>query len=458
LKLASGLPSVPLPSVALPSLLRRFLLLSAALTLLCGVAELFAASLLHLDGRYVFPLLQERFPDFVVFTRKFDHLHTFDFFTTDSSHPFMYPAPVALPYALFFRASPRHALACFIATVVIGAVIAAVLLARTLHAHGLSREGAAAFAGSTLLLSYPLWFVLNQANMEAIVWLILSVGLWCFFHDRPYTAAICFAVAGSMKFFPFLYLGLPLARRQYRPIAVALAVAAALTVLSLWIIYPDMAVTWHHLEAAIGYFREHYMLQSRQERGFDHSLFGLLKQLVPTLPPPSRVAFFLSIYLWAVTTLGTALYLVRIRKLPVTNQLLCLTVASVLLPPTSFDYTLLHLYAPWLLLVLYALDQPVHPDKPGHTRPQTSTPRPLVAVMVCFAILFSPLTEFIVGGETVAGPIRAVTLVALFTLALVVRFPHPAFETPDTPDTTDMLHPQTHALGTLSSHTATTIP
>jgi len=46
------------------------------------------------------------------------------------------------------------------------------------------------------------------------------------------------------------------------------------------------------------------------------------------------------------------LYFWRIRTLPRTNQILALTVASIMLPPVSGDYTLIHLYIPWGALVL----------------------------------------------------------------------------------------------------------
>ena len=416
--MTSASPPIPKP-IPLPPVLRRFIQLLASLTLLCGLAELFCSSVLHLYARYAYPLLDEFFPDFFFFSAKFQHFRTLPFFTIDPSHPFMYPAPVALPYALFYLSEPRHALRNFLACMVGCFLLAAILLARGLVRRGLGKGTAALFTGATLLLSYPLWFVFHQANMEFVVWVILSLGLLAFFHQRPYAAAVCFGLATAMKLFPFVFLGLLLTRRHFRAIALALLVAVAVTVISLWIVYPDIRVSWHLIQAGVANFRFLYMLHVRPERGFDHSLFGLIKQLFPTLPPPSTVAPILSAYLLLAATAGTALYFLRIRKLPLTNQLLALTIASILLPPTSFDYTLLHLYAPWTLLVFFALRH-----FPSRTALPTAWPLPLA--FACFAILFAPLTEFIVGGETVAGPIRAVVLLLLFWIALRHPFPsHP---------------------------------
>ncbi len=402
-------------AIALPLVFRRFVQVLAALTLCCGAAELFSASVLHLHARYGYVMLDENFPDFRFFTDRFTSLHTIEFFTKTPGHPFMYPAPVALPYAVFFLGSPHHSLRSFLMFMIGCFVLAAVLLARALYRRGLTLASACAFVGCTLLLSYPFWFVYHQANMEFFVWLVLSIGLLCFFHDRPNAAAVCIGVAISMKIFPFVYLGLLLPRRRYGAIGLALAVAAALTVVSLWFVYPDLRVSWKYIQAGIDNFRQIYMLHLRPERGFDHSLFGLVKALIPALPPPERMARVLSMYLLVSAIGGIALYFVRIRKLPVINQLLCLTIASILLPPTSFDYTLLHLYAPWVLLLFYALRR-YGQDGSGLASPA------LWSTFICFAVLFAPLTEFIVRGESIGGLIRCVFLVVLFVVGLIYPF------------------------------------
>ena len=41
--------------------------------------------------------------------------------------------------------------------------------------------------------------------------------------------------------------------------------------------------------------------------------------------------------------------------MPVANQLLALTAFMVMLPPISYFYTLVHLYAPWVVLVFVAI-------------------------------------------------------------------------------------------------------
>jgi hypothetical protein len=150
--------------------------------------------------------------------------------------------------------------------------------------------------------------------------------------------------------------------------------------------------------------------------GFDHSLFAVPKAMLllahqGTLPGPETLAKMLTIYLVGMAAVGAILYWVAIRRLPLINQVICLTVATIMLPPVSYDYTLLHLYVPWAMLVLLAA------ENPGHEV------RSLMAAMVCFAILFAPETELILHGRSYGGQVKAVALVLLFGIALLRRFP-----------------------------------
>ncbi len=151
----------------------------------------------------------------------------------------------------------------------------------------------------------------------------------------------------------------------------------------------------------------------RTVTGFDHSLFGFYKRLSPSLPPPLVLGRLLSIYLAASSLFGVVIFWIKIRKLPIINQILSLSIASILFPPTSFDYTLMHLYIPWSLLVLLSVQ----------SRSEIVRSRGLSIAFVCFAILMSPESEFIHNGLRFGGQIKAVTLVLLLALSLIVPFP-----------------------------------
>jgi len=193
----------------------------------------------------------------------------------------------------------------------------------------------------------------------------------------------------------------------------AILTAALVTVSSLWLVYPHVLLSWRLSNQALAKFREVVMIKKLYpQTAFDHSLFALIKVALHPLPPPAVMHHLLDAYMAISVLGGLILFFVRIRKLPVCNQVLCLCVACILLPPTSFDYTLMHLYVPWALLALLAVQaKAFHKQFPG-----------LIAAFICFAILFVPETEFIYHAHSYGGQIKALALLALFVIGLYYPF------------------------------------
>ena len=59
-----------------------------------------------------------------------------------------------------------------------------------------------AVVGASLVLSYPLLFVFERANMEGIVWVVLALGLTAFIARHHKTAGVLFALAASVNYTP----------------------------------------------------------------------------------------------------------------------------------------------------------------------------------------------------------------------------------------------------------------
>jgi hypothetical protein len=162
----------------------------------------------------------------------------------------------------------------------------------------------------------------------------------------------------------------------------------------------------------MGEFGRANVLQRRwPDLWFDHSIFALMKILWRHLPAPQTMSKILTGYMAVAAIAGTSLFFLRIRHLPVPSQVLCLATAAVLLPPTSADYTLIHLYVPWALLAFVAIDS----ARAGQRVPG------LGPAFVCFAILLSPENEIFIAHERIEGALKAVTLIALWCIAL--RYP-----------------------------------
>jgi hypothetical protein len=101
-----------------------------------------------------------------------------------------------------------------------------------------------------------------------------------------------------------------------------------------------------------------------------------------------------------------ALYFFRIWRLPLLNQILVLSVLSVIVPPISFDYTLLSLYPALAMLSITALHLPE--NRQGE----------LIPHFLLFAAILTPESYLIVHGIPFAGQLRALCLLAMLVLVL----------------------------------------
>jgi hypothetical protein len=190
-------------------------------------------------------------------------------------------------------------------------------------------------------------------------------------------------------------------------------VTATSTIAAFWLVCPSLGESVRGIQLGLATFRMKYVTQYRVENGFDHSIFAVIKKVFPAFRSPDTLSQILSVYLICVACFGVVLFFVRIRHLSVANQVLCLCIASILLPPTSHDYTLMHLYIPWVLLVFVSFEYRALGQRARH----------LGAAFFCFAILFSPENEFLHIKLQFGGQIKAITLIVLSWIALRDCFP-----------------------------------
>ena len=407
----------------LPSELKVFWALTLSLVAGCLAAEAISKSLLHLSGIYTWPFLVFRhWWDFRVFQPRFAFFHQIGFFSFDPQlgMHFMYLAPGAVLYQTFYSYR-AHPIQLYLAVVSGCLLFSVAMFGRALFRRGMPLALTCALCGSVFLLSYPFWFEMLLGNLEICIWILVTAGVWAFFSGRSYAAAALFGIAGAIKMYPLIYLGLLLSARRYRPVVYALGLVAVLNLVSLWLVYPDLRVAWTGILGGLEAFRQEYLLPLLPlETGFDHSLFSIVKRTIVAREPVGYfpdVARAATIYLRGMAVLGLVLYFGRIRRLPWINQVLCLCVASVLMTPVSHDYTLIHLYVPWAMLTLFALDRW---KRDGGVGLPASIPG-LLAAMVCFAILFAPETEMIWSGLSYGGQVKALVLAVLLGVGL--RFP-----------------------------------
>ena len=404
---ARALPTLPQP-------LRVFCAATVALTLVGIVTRFVCAHFLHLpDYPYGFYVTRADGLDLMTFYTRFQYVHSPDFFSPAHGPAYAYPGAVSPLYWLLFRV--RHAQIPFVLSGAAFTLALAWSFLKALVRRGVSRPDACSFVAIALLCSYPFYFEFARGNVEIYMWVVTALAVYFILKDRPWLGAGLLGIAIAMKLYPFVLLGLLIPRRKYLPIVFSLVVAVLYSLFGLWVLCPDIATAQHGINAGLQSFQLLYVMPYRPIlSGVDHSLYGLIKRVLG-FRSTTEYAHILRAYTLTTALAGVVAYFARIRKLPVFNQVLCLNVAIVMMPPTSFDYTLIHLYTPFAMWALYLA------DRERSAQPATGTASRTL-LLLCFVMLLSQVGEVISHGDRLGGQIKAVALLVLFVAGLVYPF------------------------------------
>lgn len=335
------------------------------------------------------------FEDIIVYKGRFTLYHSARFFTSRAYSAFAYPAGAAPLYALFYATADATTTYLLLA-------LAATITASTAALLYLRRHALTWFFLPLLLFSFPLVFLIQRANIELILWGVVAVGIVAYLRKLSYVAAILFGVAAAIKLYPIILLGLFLSPARTRsrhdlPAFVAGILTAIITTATA-IAYsgPTFHIAAFGFFSGVDRFQGHYVdTVSRVEIAFDHCLFSPFKLFAYSQhisPAPWRSAYYA-----CAGTLALLLFL-RVRTLPSLNRIVFLVTAMVCLPPVSFNYTLVHLYVP-LLLLLGALSQ-------------RSSPTALAALALLLFVML-PLVSLTLIAPLPTGTIQAVALLGL---------------------------------------------
>ena len=392
-------------AVVLPPELRFFARVAIALTTLAWITAAISA-LVGKGYPYTWPLAPRgtSLYDYWIYFELFHKLHTQAFFSR-TVFPFTYSAPGAVVYQLLYLFGLRGGAAVYLALVIATVVGGCIWLRRALVRAGLQPAAATRFLLISAITSYPILFGAERGNLELLLAAGLALGLAAYCRRRLFVAAVLWGAFGSVKLYPLLLLALFVSHRQYRALLVSCATAAITTLLSLWYIGPSIrsaqAGIQHGTHAFISMCALTYASFS-----WDHSLYTIPKLVL--YPMGVNRHYLLLSYALVAGGAMLVLYVMRIRHLPLANQIVILLVSTVLLPPTSFDYTLVQLYGAWAVLAFVAVRSAVRGGRV----------RGLTAGMVLLAIVFTPLNLLGLGqGHSYGGPAKSLVLLALLILA-----------------------------------------
>jgi hypothetical protein len=365
-----------------------------------------------------------RFTDFTVFYTKLSLFGDPQAFFSSKGGTYTYPAPLLIFNVALFRLGERP-LAIYFIGVLLFAALVGVFAFRSIPRKEASGRLAAWAALAAGAFSFPLVFLLDRANLEGIVWIACIVGLYFFVRQRYSIAGALFALAASMKIFPAVLLLLLFARRRYKEFFLSAALIATFTLLALWITGPSIIEAAQGLSKGLDRNRIEVLAFSPVTIGFEHSLFSFPKWISILSTPDIHsyenvIRKMLPVYAFCAVGGFLVIYFARLRRMPVLNQVIVLAALSIMLPYSSYEYTLVHMIGPFVLLVMF-LANDVASGRVELEKKQ------ILALLLPFACLFAPMSYFILLIAGFGGQIKALSLVYLVKQCLRVPLPSSLF-------------------------------
>jgi Glycosyltransferase family 87 len=399
----------PLP---LPRVLRQFW----AGSLLMFVAMIVLGYVLYRLGYpqpHYNPLGGARYEDLMEYLPTYKFLHTAAFFRNPYTSAVAYPPLGAVLYALVY--SFANPIAFYLTTAAVGLAAAVWGVRRALISHGIAPWTATLFPLTIVLVSFPIAGLLQRGNIEVFLWIFAAAGSWAYIEGYDDVAAILWALAAASKLYPVIFFALLLPRRKYRALAVGIVTFVAASLLSMEWLGPSIAVAWKgSLANVFGYQGVRVAQWNLHEIAANHSVFGLAKLAAMVFGFP--LAKLPMPYYALGALVFAAFFFGRIAKLSAANQLLAVSTFMVMLPPVSYFYALVHLYAPLVVLVFVA----VRTSRAG-VRVPGLTVTVLLFVPLCASFMLFTFPKVYLFG----GLVQACLLILLFLCSAMFPFAVP---------------------------------
>ena len=206
------------------------------------------------------------------------------------------------------------------------------------------------------LLSYPTWFCLDRGNLDVLVYIFCALFLITFIKEKYWLAALCLAIAVSMKLFPVLFILLFLKRKQFRAVLVCLLSSILLSVLALAIFKSGFKGFSANILSLASNFNKNYAIN---DMGLTSSisLFTLIKVVMQywylNVAGTTEIVYRLAVSdvlyyytLISVVTAGLLALYVLLVKQELWQDVMIIVIMLVMLPAVSGDYRLIFFYLP----------------------------------------------------------------------------------------------------------------
>ena len=346
--------------------------------------------------------------------------------------PFAYPIPCIYVYVLFFRLFPAHTLGAYITFSVIAFLLVTLFFSRFLYRRGAPRIFQLCAWGA-LLLGLPVPFLIERGNFEVFVWLLVTAALAAFIKDWKYTAAFFFALAACTKIYPAIFFLLFLPRRQYLPIVFGAAMTAGVFALALFGAGRPVSRNLGDIAAISKMLHDEQIVHTYEDNlRWDHALLSEPKAVLYTVDRAFHLIAkddnpsyprMIQVYGILAPLSFLALYLLRLRRLPLLNQFAGFSLCSILLPYISYEYTLVVIDLVLAAFLLTLLEEEQQEQQQSRAPLTFEHLRPFA---IFFAIVLAPITALSL--EHFSGQVKCIALLGLLFAFLRTPLPSTLFQ------------------------------
>lgn len=200
-----------------------------------------------------------------------------------------------------------------------------------------------------LFLTYPVFYLLNCGNYIMITFIFLYFFVF-YYTTNPRKSLFFLSAAIAMKIYPIMFILLFLAKKRYRDILSTVVMTGCLSLIPMLLFKGSFYLNIINFINNLLFF-SHGHVNEIQNMSWSSSLSGIFK--IPImLSNHGTVPFDIKLpYLVLVVVLtGIVIFLLK-KENDLCRCVIYLLSLQILIMPVSYDYSLIYLYIPLLLLL-----------------------------------------------------------------------------------------------------------
>jgi len=204
-------------------------------------------------------------------------------------------------------------------------------------------------------LCYPVLFLLDKGNLDAILLIFFTVFVFLFKNEKYLSSSILLSVINAIKPFPILFLFLFLFKKRYKEFFFSIIITMFLVIGGFMVLKGNFFNQVVVFIQNLAFFKRDYIYANNNNFGMiqNSSLFMAMKLLFCRLSTPSLISTVLLDKIYStISILGNIIILFFVAKEQIFwRKIALLTFSMLLFSYVVLDYKLVFLLVPmWLFL------------------------------------------------------------------------------------------------------------